>query len=135
MDKNEFLKDVIDKEKEVHERALKPCPFCGGRKISLYQIKDLDGYWRHYFRCCACGAQSSVREYPRATCDPDLRELWNNRINEGYTEVKHGKWKQEKCTNCGKSLEDLFEGEFYYDCEEIHFCPNCGAQMDGDNNG
>ena len=27
---------------------------------------------------------------------------------EGYTDVKHGKWEQGKCTNCKKSLEDLF---------------------------
>ena len=48
--------------------------------------------------------------------------------------VKHGKWEQGKCTNCEKSLEDLFEGDFYYDCDELHFCPNCGARMmkDGD---
>lgn len=44
--------------------------------------------------------------------------------------VKHGKWEQDKCTNCGKSLEDLFEGEFYYDRKELHFCPNCGARME-----
>lgn len=53
--------------------------------------------------------------------------------------VKHGKWghgwEHGKCTNCEKSLEDLFEGDFYYDCEELHFCPNCGARMDGDAEG
>lgn len=128
MDKNELLKDVIDN--------LKPCPFCGGRKISLYQIKDVDGYWQHYFRCCACEAQSSIREYPRATFDPDLCKLWNNRINTEAKEIKHGRWiSQDMCTvcsNCKKSLEDLFEGEFYYDLEELHFCPNCGAKMETD---
>ena len=50
--------------------------------------------------------------------------------------VKHGKWghgwEHGKCTNCEKSLEDLFEGDFYYDCEELHFCPNCGARLGGD---
>ena len=51
---------------------------------------------------------------------------------EGYTNVKHGKWEQGKCTNCEKRLEDLFEGDFYYDCEELHYCPNCGSRMDGD---
>ena len=53
---------------------------------------------------------------------------------EGYEVVKHGKWNHGKCTNCQKSLEDLLEGEFYYDCDELHYCPNCGAKMikDGD---
>lgn len=46
--------------------------------------------------------------------------------------VKHGKWNHGKCTNCQKSLEDLLEGDFYYDCDELHYCPNCGARMDGD---
>ena len=129
------MNDVIEKGQEAHERALKPCPFCGGRKISLYQVKNADGYWRHYFSCCACGAQSSVRNYSRATVDSDLFKLWNNRINTEtgeYKKVKHGKWEQGKCTNCEKRLEDLFEGDFYYGCEELHFCPNCGARMDGD---
>lgn len=48
---------------------------------------------------------------------------------EGYTEVKHGKWEHGKCTNCKKSLEDLFSGDFYWDDDELHFCPNCGARM------
>lgn len=45
--------------------------------------------------------------------------------------VKRGKWEHERCTECGKSLEDLFSGEFYYDQEEVKFCPNCGAKMGG----
>ena len=50
--------------------------------------------------------------------------------------VKHGKWEQGKCTNCEKSLEDLFSGDFYWDDDELHFCPNCGARMikDGEQN-
>lgn len=31
-----------------------------------------------------------------------------------------------------KSLEDLFTGDFYYDDNEINFCPNCGSDMRGD---
>lgn len=51
---------------------------------------------------------------------------------EDVQPVKHGKWEQGKCTNCEKSLEDLFSGDFYWDDDELHFCPNCGARMDGD---
>ena len=46
--------------------------------------------------------------------------------------VKHGKWEHNRCTECGKSLDDLFSGDFYYDEEEMKFCPNCGAKMDGE---
>ena len=49
--------------------------------------------------------------------------------------VKGGKWVNGKCTICGKSLEDLFTGEFYYDDNEINFCPNCGSDMRGAENG
>lgn len=45
---------------------------------------------------------------------------------------KHGKWEHDRCTECGKSLDDLFSGEFYYDEEELKFCPNCGAKMGGE---
>lgn len=52
---------------------------------------------------------------------------------EDVQPVKHGKWEQGKCTNCEKSLEDLFSGDFYWDDDELHFCPNCGARMDKEN--
>ena len=55
--------------------------------------------------------------------------------SKGFTPMKRGKWVNGKCTICGKSLEDLFTGEFYYDDNEINFCPNCGADMRGENNG
>lgn len=49
--------------------------------------------------------------------------------SRGFTLMKQGKWVNSKCANCGKSLEDLFTGDFYYDDNEINFCPNCGAVM------
>lgn len=59
----------------------------------------------------------------------DLQETINYiRTNQR----KHGKWEHDRCTECGKSLEDLFSGEFYYDAEEVKFCPNCGAKMEGE---
>ena len=48
---------------------------------------------------------------------------------KGFMTMKQGKWENGKCTVCEKSLEDLFTGEFYYDENEINFCPNCGAYM------
>ena len=44
--------------------------------------------------------------------------------------VKHGKWKvccyqNKKCSECGYIIGDD-------DAEEFHYCPNCGARMDGE---
>lgn len=61
-----------------------------------------------------------------------VEEIIEKLTAEGYTDVKHGKWEQGKCTNCKKSLEDLFSGDFYWDDDDLHFCPNCGARMDLD---
>jgi len=65
---------------------------------------------------------------------------WNNAADDcarnirrlpaaDVVKVKHGKWEHDRCTECGKSLDDLFSGEFYYDEEELKYCPNCGARM------
>ena len=55
-------------------------------------------------------------------------------------EVKHGQWLKyitdelhevwcDKCSICGFELDDLITAEGY------NYCPNCGAKMDGENNG
>lgn len=65
----------------------------------------------------------------------DISEIVNRVVeqlkSDGLMVVKHGKWEHNRCTECGKSLDDLFSGDFYYDDEELKFCPNCGAKMDG----
>lgn len=50
-------------------------------------------------------------------------------------EVKHGKWKDGHCTNCGTSkfVVKIVRGfdEVLYEYEgEANYCPNCGAKMD-----
>ena len=54
-------------------------------------------------------------------------------------EVKHAKWKDECCTNCGTSkfVMKAVRGfdEVIYEYEgEANYCPNCGAKMDGREN-
>lgn len=48
-------------------------------------------------------------------------------------EVRHGKWERcgrlegktvLKCSVCGQGITSMFAPEY-------HFCPNCGAKMDG----
>ena len=58
-------------------------------------------------------------------------------------EVVHGEWEiteddyfdlvELKCSVCGEA----YGFEDYEDCmpKNYHYCPNCGAKMDGDGNG
>lgn len=52
-------------------------------------------------------------------------------------EVVHGRWNSVSldpqdpyfnCTNCGIGYSTI-----YHECEEMKYCPNCGAKMDGGN--
>lgn len=48
-------------------------------------------------------------------------------------EVRHGRWKNGICTDCGFDIRCLTNGE--NDLEEwvwegLDYCPNCGARMD-----
>lgn len=48
-------------------------------------------------------------------------------------EVRHGRWKNGICTDCGFDIRCLTDGE--NDLEEwvwegLDYCPNCGCRMD-----
>ena len=57
---------------------------------------------------------------------------------EDVVEVKHGKWIRDSltghisCSNCKMTAPGDCELEDFY---ESDFCPNCGAKMDGKENG
>lgn len=88
--------------------------------------------------------------YRAGYTDEDIAKFWNEEIAKQIVEavqiklqvpsalkvdakpVKRGKWGKDKCTECKKSLEDIFSGDFYYDYDEVHYCPNCGADMRGE---
>lgn len=51
-------------------------------------------------------------------------------------EVVHGRWDNGDCTVCGFDIRDLIDGESEFRnwvWEGIPYCPNCGADMRGDN--
>lgn len=61
----------------------------------------------------------------------------------GYIKEVHGKWQQfdgqrSKCSNCGKTVctngKDK-TGKALIAKAVYKYCPNCGAKMDGKNNG
>ncbi len=55
---------------------LKPCPFCGGRKLTFIDyenIRNLDGSCGTKVFCLACGGATGIRTHDDAVA------LWNSR--------------------------------------------------------
>lgn len=52
-------------------------------------------------------------------------------------EVKHGRWSGDFCSVCGVSKYNFIKMRNDYDgyCGTWYFCPNCGAKMDGEDDG
>lgn len=58
--------------------------------------------------------------------------------NADVVPVKHGRWVDinpeyagEICTVCGEHVLDFVTCEVYWYKTMPHYCPNCGAKMDG----
>ena len=70
------------------------------------------------FRMAAQASANELRKMPSACFAP----------------VQHGWWKNRKdehtCSVCDYSFCD----EWYSDDDVYHYCPNCGARMDGEYN-
>lgn len=50
-----------------------------------------------------------------------------------WAPIKHGRWKDGKCTNCDFDIRCLIDGESEFERwvwdECFSYCPNCGAKM------
>ena len=74
-------------------------------------------------------------------------QAYKNGYEKGYADgkrdaVKHGRWELDSeteiskyvyCTNCCQGFAFRKVAELQLD--EMPYCPNCGAKMDGDRNG
>lgn len=56
-----------------------------------------------------------------------------------YAKVRHGKWDDKrvafyrKCSECGATIKNTLSHVFLdYDIRDLHYCPNCGAKMEGE---
>ena len=140
---------------EASAKALKPCPFCGGRCFALHQETNADGEFMMYIECLSCEARGSVKRFPKAQF-ADIKSTWNDRadnflddyifrggalrewvekIERGEIRAeRHGRWidmggdyaRKFKCSACGV--------ERYAITTSIrkpifNFCPFCGARM------
>ena len=42
---------------------------------------------------------------------------------------KSAEWIDDKCSACGKGIEDLIDSREWYKNEAPNYCPFCGARM------
>lgn len=45
------------------------------------------------------------------------------------TQQNTGEWIDDKCSVCGKGIEDLIDSREWYRNEEPNFCPFCGLKL------
>lgn len=143
---------------------LKPCPFCGGTKLKIERKSRLAGWngldmrvemHTYSVRCNTCHARGGaiggrVMNDPWTRCSqlPDwattdktleakAAEAWNRRVNDAS--VVHEKWLLDRwpswphreCSRCKIMIQRTKEVADQY----WQYCPNCGAKMDGGNEG
>lgn len=42
---------------------------------------------------------------------------------------KTGEWIDDRCSECGKGIEDLIDSREWYENEQPNFCPFCGIKI------
>lgn len=111
---------------------LKPCPFCGGEAVvSGHHNRFTEWY---LCSCQKCHISQTGIEY---TFRHEAIEAWNRRVNDAS--VVHEKWLLDRwpswphreCSRCKIMIPRTKEVPDQY----WQYCPNCGARMDGGNEG
>lgn len=105
-------------------KGMKMTHDCFECPLALSPENDDDPYWT----CCGNGMK--VHEAATEECRP-----YNCPLEEITEEVRHGRWIEADdfyesgvCSVCKWN-----SGELHGICiKEWHYCPNCGAKMDGD---
>ena len=71
----------------------------------------------------------------KQTFDRYATDVWSLPENEflewlnADVQQKTGRWIDDKCSVCGKGIEDLIESREWYTNEEPNFCPFCGLKL------
>lgn len=87
------------------------------KKLRIMPIPKQAGSANTWLDNCAAGVNAAIREvasFPAADVAPVVHGWWN--ITKGMIE-------NAVCSNCGRHFQSYYEA--------YHFCPNCGAKMDG----
>lgn len=58
-----------------------------------------------------------------------VKDLRKKLVDHLEQEPKTGHWIDDKCSICGKGIEDLISSREWYRNEEPNFCPFCGIKI------
>lgn len=110
---------------------LKPCPFCGGEAEVIphkFFCSDLND-WKTESYGVACKSCNTYG-YQFFGCKRHAIKAWNRRVNDAP--VRHGRWIASHDEFCACSI---CKYPVYVGWNQTNYCPNCGAKMDGGNEG
>lgn len=92
-----------------------PCEDCISRQAVLNTIGNVPDYDDGMVWEALSHAQRDVALLPSVT-----------------PQQKTGRWVDDKCSVCGKGIEDLIASPEWYRDEEPNFCPFCGIKMESE---
>lgn len=61
--------------------------------------------------------------------DTQTYQFYSMAIKALEQDSKTGYWIDDKCSVCGKGIEDLIDSREWYINEEPNFCPYCGIKI------
>ena len=61
-----------------------------------------------------------------------IRNTVNDLKTQGYESVRHGRWVDGHCSNCGCDVPAYIIDWKWQKDMDAKFCPQCGAKMDGE---
>lgn len=84
------------------------------------------------------GAPDTLEDWtPQDMTKAEIADI-NNAPTIDAEPVRHGKWDDKrvaffrKCSECGATVKNNLPDVFLdYDIRDLHYCPNCGAKMEG----
>ena len=107
----------IDERYELEYEQAEPCDDCISRQATIkYLCTNMNWYDED-------GGTADDEEKLNAITD------LVNGVPPVTPQPKTGHWIDDKCSVCGKGIEDLIESHEWYTNEEPNFCPFCGLKL------